>query len=225
MLRSLVFLLVCFAATGGRSLIQAQDAASESREVEASTKDASLDPPLGATTAGQCADDFLTSILEGDASKSHNVSLFRTQLDRRSHAIMLRFGKAADQFRTKFVKTYGADAWQKFNDPNHLPHAKGAAAGANGSVTVLTRDQLATMIEQATQNAKDGKSFVPIPNSEEKLELIKQDGRWFARSETMAGLDDPEQTKKVANLLGSVSVELERNIHAIGRPGLTADDL
>ncbi len=179
----------------------------------------------GAATAEACAELFFTSMLDGDQKQNEEVSISPTQLDRTAQRVAVRFADAADKFRSRFVKEYGEEAWRKMNDDAHKPYPEGSPVGANGSVTVIERKLIAELARQAKKNTMESRSFVVIPNTPGKVELVRMGGRWFVKTDTMFDIPDPEQLRKLTNLLGVMSVSLERYVHAIGKPDVTPDKL
>ena len=124
------------------------------------SQDAPKQLPAGAVSAEECVKIFFTSMLDGDLERNRSVSLSRSHLDRLANDVIVQFGGAADRFRSKFVKTYGEEAWKKFNDPKHLPYKEGALVGANGSVTVMERSLIPGLVEEARRNATESRSYV-----------------------------------------------------------------
>ena len=181
--------------------------------------------PAGASNATECAEVFFNGILDGNQESVHKVTFCPTHLDRLAIRALVRFGGAAERFREKFVETYGADAWKRFNDDQHLPYKAGAAAGANGSISAMRRDQIPPLILEATANALENESYTSVPNAPHQLKLFRKQGRWFVRSETLLNETDPEALRNLTNFLGGMAVEIERFYHAIGRDGVTPDDI
>ena len=179
----------------------------------------------GAATPGECIEQSLTGMLDGNWDTFSNVTHCETLLEQKLQKTLFRFASAGDRFRTKFIASYGEEAWKTFNDPNHLPYEEGAAAGGNGSITVLERSAIPQLVEEANQNATDTESSTSIPNTTDRMKLIKRDGRWFLASQSLLGNIEQADAANLINLLGNVSVEIERFENAIGLEGITPDDI
>lgn len=179
----------------------------------------------GAATPEECVEQALTNMLDGNWEAFDRLTHCPTLLDQKLQRAVFRFASSGDRFRTKFIEKYGAEAWERFNDPNHLPYEEGAAAGGNGAIAVIEREEIAKLTQEAKQNATETESNTSIPNSTDRLKLIKRDGRWLVVSHSLFGNPSHEESLNLTNFLGNVAVEIERFEHAIGLEGVTPDDI
>lgn len=179
----------------------------------------------GADSPGECIELSLTSMLDGDWDAFTQVTLCLTPLEQKLQEVGFRFASAGDRFRKKFIDEYGEDAWERFNDPEHIPYEEGTGSRGNGGITVLKRSEIPKLAEEANENATEFESSTSIPNSSARMELIQRDGRWFMLNHTLFGDLNPEETVAIINFLGHVGSEIERFEQAIGLEGITPDDI
>jgi hypothetical protein len=131
--------------------------------------------------------------------------------------------KVGNEFRDAFIKAYGQDAWKRFNDPNIDP---GNGEGNAHIDLPDLKDRLAK-IEKATIEEKGNEAFAEMADAkgeEQHWRMVKVEGGWVvdaAKALIPEGTDVPKLTQQMRNLTPLIA----KHKKAIGKPGITADDI
>lgn len=133
---------------------------------------------------------------------------------------MATFSHALEDFHKPFAVAYGEDAWMKFQDPKHDPGA-GDFQFSRMDVSVLKE------VEAMKIDERDKEAFFTMPGTEPgaapKGRVVKVDGGWLMDAESLQqpGVDPAKQAKLFQSLAGMV----QKYKRAIGKPGITPDDI
>jgi hypothetical protein len=194
----------------GRRAVQAQDKKDDKTEFKTpATPEAAL---VMATEA----------LLDGQEAKF--LAAFKIKDDKEKELLkaLVRFVSAGQKFKTAFIQTYTEKAWEKFNDPKHDP---GNGEG-NARVALLAQDEVLTAAKGAkiTMAGDTANCTITYKNETKTTwKFVKEKDGWLALPESFTGdATDIEKTTKILNGFADLLPKYQR---AIGKDGLTADDI
>jgi hypothetical protein len=169
--------------------------------------------------------DAMLQVMEGMYAGNDEQVLKAVKADDKQKAFVravVLFVKNADDFRADFVKSYGKEKWDRFNDPNIDP----GNGDGNATLTIPELKEQREQVEKATIDIKGAEANAEMTDKagkKTKWKLVKVEDGWVVDAASlMEGVADVDMTTKQLTNLANL-VKLYRK--AIGKPGINPDDI
>jgi hypothetical protein len=121
------------------------------------------------------------------------------------------------KFRDAFIATYGADAWDTFQDPAHRP-------GDHDTTFIIITDESLDKASKTEFQIDGDKATCAMPEGNGKVQLIKMpNGQWLADGNTFV---PPGKTvEDLRKMLDSLTASVKKYEKAIGKPNISPSDI
>jgi len=130
---------------------------------------------------------------------------------------LAEFGRAAGKFRVAFLKAYGQEAWERFNDRAHTP----GETNAHLQLLEHSVDEMMSGVDLRIQGP-DVATFT-VPNETRRSRIVKVEEGWLVDVRSL--LPKQMESAKFAELMNYMADAVGAHQEAIGRPGIRPDDI
>jgi len=131
--------------------------------------------------------------------------------------IMADFGQAVLEFKKKFIKAYGEQAWKDFQDPN-----KKLDAG-NARFMLPSGADLEAAKKQKITMEKDGTATFEQVGSTQQGKLVKVNGSWFVDAKSL--LPPNARPEDFIKMMTAFTALVGKYQKAIGHDGVSGEDI
>lgn len=132
--------------------------------------------------------------------------------------VMMQFLVAATDFRDAFIKAYGQQAWEDFQDDSKAPK------DGNAQFTISDPKENIGKIRNLTIDERGDQAFCQnIDASGKMIRLVKVKGGW--RVDANSACPNEAEMQKTLNQMRPVVEAIRKYKQAIGRPSIKAEDI
>jgi hypothetical protein len=129
---------------------------------------------------------------------------------------ILQAGEVFSGFKADFIKAYGKEEWDRFQDPNQAPD------GADMSLTFVTSEE----VERARQWRPEGDApHFQFPNTHGPTVITKQGTGWIIQFGEMLGNPSEEELSQFVEMMLAMRDLVTKYSNAIGTEGISGEDI
>jgi len=139
-----------------------------------------------------------------------------TDEEKKAIGSLATFGAASLSFKTAFIKAYGQEEWDAFQDPERSPE-EGSAR-----LNLVTEDKLKEM-KSAAIRIEGSNAFVSIPNESREATILKDGNGWLIQASSF--LPPGAEPSAFSRTMDTLAATIMKYQKAVGQRGISGEDI